>query len=469
MTKSAKWTAALLALGLGTTAVRAAEPTQQDLMAQLDALKAKVSQLEQNQNRVDSRDIDATVAAVLKDASTHSLLVDGTGVNAGWDKKRGQFFLGSEDGSYYIHPGVIFQFRYVANSREHAKTGGDYDTQDGFENTRVKPYFEGNLWGKDISYKFQWATAKIGGTLVLDDAWGAFTFAHGVLGGDLAVRAGQFKNPVVKEETTGDQNQLGIERSYLNQVLGGGFYGPRTQGAEIVLTGNENPLHAELLYSDGNGQINSDFRNFSQTTTTAGGITTTTNSASTNFGVATRVDYKVFGNWADDKQFSAKGDPADLLVFGGGAALSQGDHVNAYTFSADVKYNIGGKISLYAAFIDDYQDFRNQGGPGSRNDYGILAQVGYLFTPAFEMYGRYGYIRFDKNFATGGVKDFHEITAGLNYYLGENGSAGNHAKVSVDLTYLPNGAPKSDGNSDVLSQGGKNDEFILRAQLQLAI
>src|SRR2546423_14987176 len=91
MTKSLKWTAALLALGLGAggcleagpTGQSQQQPTQQELMQQLNDLKAKVAAMEQNQAnqanalaKYDSRDVDATVAAVLKDAHSHSLLVD---------------------------------------------------------------------------------------------------------------------------------------------------------------------------------------------------------------------------------------------------------------------------------------------------------------------------------------------------------------------------------------------------------
>src|SRR4051812_15535105 len=59
------------------------QPTAQDLMAQIDALKAKVAVMEKNQAQYDSRDVDATVAAVLKDANSHSMLIDGTGVTSG--------------------------------------------------------------------------------------------------------------------------------------------------------------------------------------------------------------------------------------------------------------------------------------------------------------------------------------------------------------------------------------------------
>src|SRR6059058_6088851 len=62
MSTSTKWAAALLALGLGATAPSGAhaaepapaspsQPTTQELMAQIEALKAKVGQMEQSQQK----------------------------------------------------------------------------------------------------------------------------------------------------------------------------------------------------------------------------------------------------------------------------------------------------------------------------------------------------------------------------------------------------------------------------------
>src|SRR5882757_4666438 len=156
-TKSLKWTAALLALGLGAGSVLAAEPTQQqptqqELMQQLTDLKAKVAAMEQNQAnqanaqaKYDSRDVDATVAAVLKDADRHSLLVDGGTLTGGWDKSKMGFFLGSEDGNSYFHPGMVWWYRGVANYRQGSPKE---HTQTGFENSLLKPYIDGTLFTK---------------------------------------------------------------------------------------------------------------------------------------------------------------------------------------------------------------------------------------------------------------------------------------------------------------------------------
>ena len=64
-----------------------------------------------------------------------------------------------------------------------------------------------------------------------------------------------------------------------------------------------------------------------------------------------------------------------------------------------------------------------------------------------------------------GEDTFHEIGVGLSWFLGEDGSAGNHAKFSIDLNYLPNGTPAATG-LDYLASPGEN-QIVLRTQFQL--
>jgi hypothetical protein len=112
MTKSKNMAAAALAagaLGLGAGMVRAAEPTTEELMKQIDALQAKVQQLETRQQALNSKDVDATVAAVLRDADKRSELLQMEGFTAGWTKDKG-FRLQSADGNWVLHPGEFVVF-----------------------------------------------------------------------------------------------------------------------------------------------------------------------------------------------------------------------------------------------------------------------------------------------------------------------------------------------------------------------
>lgn len=484
MTKSKKWTAALLALGLGVNSARAAEPTgsaqptQSELMAQIDALKAKVNAMEQKQASFDSRDIDATVAAVLKDADRHSMVVDSGAVTAGWDKSRYGFFISSEDGASTFHPGLLWQFRNVTNYRQNGKPQGtatqskNSDTQNGFENSRLKPYIDGTLFTKDLSYKFQWAFDRNSGALTVDDAIVQYVFAKNVLlGGDLAVKAGQYKPQVFHEEYTGDQASFAADRSLANQLIGGTPVGPRVQGVSLLMTGANTPVHGELMFHDGDGSVNTDFQERRPAVAPA------TIGKTVNKGAAGRIEYKFFGDWKDQSSYTSHLAKSDLLIIGGGIDASEQDHSNSFRYSADVQYKMAEKLSAAAAVYGVYIDSRNVVTSATvpstqRHDLGGMAQLGYEINPAVELFGRYSLVHQDHNFVAvtaGQPQNIHEITAGVNWYLGEKGAFGNHAKITVDATYLPNGSPADFTQADILKNANKKDEFILRAQFQLWI
>ena len=115
-------------------------------------------------------------------------------------------------------------------------------------------------------------------------------------------------------------------------------------------------------------------------------------------------------------------------------------------------------------------EFRQRRGrePAERVDWGALAQVGYLLNSKWEVFGRYDVVLLDDEALEDGDEEtFHEVTAGVNYYLGPDGSHLHRAKLTADVTYLPNGAPSDQTQSGVLA--GEGDQFIVRAQFQLQL
>src|SRR4051812_5759626 len=103
------YAAAMAALGISAS-VFAAEPTAQELMDQIEALKAKVAALEAaQQNQITREDVDATVQSVLRDADKQSQLFAVEGFTAGWSE--GKFLLQSSDGNFLLHPYFWMQFR----------------------------------------------------------------------------------------------------------------------------------------------------------------------------------------------------------------------------------------------------------------------------------------------------------------------------------------------------------------------
>lgn len=96
-------------------------------------------------------------------------------------------------------------------------------------------------------------------------------------------------------------------------------------------------------------------------------------------------------------------------------------------------------------------------------DFGCVAQAAYLHTDRCEGFVRYSLTEFD-NPPAGIDNAIHEICVGANYYLIP--AAPHRAKVTVDLTYLPNGAPPSLAPFGI--SGDTDDaELVLRGQFQL--
>src|SRR5688572_2927648 len=78
--------AAAATVGAWSSRAVGAEPTQAELIQQIEALRAKVEALEANQSaatqRLDSRAVDATVNSVLRDAESRSQLLQAQGFTA---------------------------------------------------------------------------------------------------------------------------------------------------------------------------------------------------------------------------------------------------------------------------------------------------------------------------------------------------------------------------------------------------
>src|SRR5688572_30829522 len=109
--------AAIVAGGLGLcsgaafAAAPGEEPSKQELVEQINALKAQVDRLAANQqvqqDKWTAREVDATVDSVLRDADRRSQLFQVQGFTAGYDK--GKFVIQSEDGNFKLNPNFQLQ------------------------------------------------------------------------------------------------------------------------------------------------------------------------------------------------------------------------------------------------------------------------------------------------------------------------------------------------------------------------
>ena len=437
MTVRKKMAVILAAAGLSSAAAWAEPASTDDLQKQIQALQEQVKELQAQRAKpaYTAKDVDATVDSVLHDADRRSqLLAEGGGFLGGWQD--GRFVIRSADGNYSLSPSIWLQFRSVTNYNDRKSSEGGNNADNGFELRRLKLTFEGTAITKDLYYNFTWATDRKTGNLVNEEAYARYSFAD-----NWAIKAGQYKEMIYQETATSSKKKLAVDVSLAGQLLfGGDTY---SQGVELDYGDHDDSLHALVGFSDGYGSFNTNFQD-----------------PATNpfdFGVYGRVDYKVFGDWKSYADASALGNKKDLLVVGAGGDWSQNGDANVYRPAVDAQWETG-PFAVFGAFIGRYTD----SSAGNNFDWAVLVQAAYLINSQWEIFGRYDYIKLD-NVASGKEDTFHEINAGVNYYL-----HGHNAKVTVDVGWLPNGSPSTQDAIGVLANDG-NNEFYIRGQFQLVL
>ncbi|HLL88948.1 MAG TPA: porin [Tepidisphaeraceae bacterium] len=437
-------TAVAGALSMAASAALAADPVSSgEMMGQIAALRAEVAQLKGEKAAPAST--DATRDGVLRDADGRGALMQAdSAFVAGYSK--GKFLLQSADGKFVFHPTIQFQVRNATNLRDEGGEDGEWEGDNGWELRRTKLGFDGNAFTKDLTYNFVWATNRNGGGLAIEDAWVRYKFAPA-----WGFRVGQFKAPVNHESLVSSKRQLAADVSYFNETLFGSS--PYSQGISLIYD-DGGALRAEVAFTDGYNESNGNFQDPGSGGTDA------------NFGVGGRVEYKVMGEWGAYEDFTALGTKADLLVIGAGADITQTGDTNAYRYVADVQYEVAagqlGGLGLFGQIGGT--TLENGGGTNTNDDdtnWGMSVQAGYMLGDRCEPFARYDYTKFESA-PTGFQDDVHELTVGVNYYF-----VGHNAKVTVDLNYLPNGAPVSAGGLDILQS--QEDQIVIRGQFQLLL
>jgi len=414
--------------------------------ARIRELEARIATLERAEAS-SSKDLAATIDSVLRDAEKRSqLLANGNDASAGYDNG---FFIRAGD-AWSFKPGIQFQFRNVTNFRDNVGSDEDNTIENGFEVHRMRFDFGGNALTKDLTYFFQWESVRSSGDTKLLESWVRYMFSD-----PWGVWIGQMKDQVSHEFTASTKRNLAVENSMVDSLIGGGV-GGYTQGVYLIYGnyGKDQPLNAFLGTHDGAGQMNTDFVD-----------------VAFDWGVNARAEYKFMGDWKNYPDQSAIGTKADLLVLGAGIDWSQNGDGDQVLAALDLQYENASGLGIYGAALMRHRD-EGLTGTDDATDFGGLIEAAYMLTPSWEIFGRYDVTVYDNDilFANGNTEDtFHEFTVGLNYYLGKDGSAGHRAKITVDLTYLPNGAPKSLDGLGILDANNGDDEWILRAQFQLAI
>jgi hypothetical protein len=453
------FTASALALAMTGSSLWAADATttnssQPNLEDQIKSMQAQLDELKAAQKS----QFDATVQDVTQDAQQRSQTLDSGGFTSGY--ANGKFLIQSDDGTFVLHPFLQFQLRNVTTYRNDAKTDGSPDTDNGWEVRRAKFGFEGTVYSPDLHYYFRWATSRTTGTPTLEEGYASYAFNVG-LPDKLTIKGGEFKDEFAHEQLTSSTAQMAAERTLLNDIFTGGD--DYVEGGVVLYNaGNKGgPIRGGISLTNGTNNENVNFQD------------PPTNKW--DYGIAARAEYKVFGDWSAYDQFSSLGLKNPLLVVGGGLSYSEAGDFNQVLETADAQFNTG-PIGLFGALYGRNLANAGVGGAGTATpspakagtanffDSGFIAQASYLFTKQWEAFGRYSYVHFDGGEfpATAGHDNVDEITIGANYYL-----YGQNAKVTTDLTYLPNGTPIADTGADILAS--KGSEYVLRVQFQLLI
>jgi len=423
-------------------------PVQSGQDAKIRELEAKVAALESRQT-LSTQEATATIESVLRDAEQRSKLMAASGdMSAGYDNG---FYIRAGD-AFELRPGLFFQFRNVINYREDTAGAKSDEIDNGFEVRRMRLEMNGTALSKDLEFSFVWDSNREGGGTSLLDAWVKYMFND-----QWGIKGGQFKEPLTHEKLVSSKRQIAVDRSMVDNLLGGSLF-DRVQGVTAIYGGynKNNPLYAEFGITDGGPQsMNTNF--------TKHGF---------DWGAVGRAEYKVMGDWKDYKDFTAKGAKDNLLVVGAGLDWSQAGNGNLVSFTVDGQFETGTGLGVYGAILVQSADQDLTGLTSDTTNWGFVIQGNYLLNPGWEVFGRLDMTIFDNDvvFSPGNSEDtFYEITVGVNHYLGPDGSWMHRAKFTVDLSFLPNGAPQSLTGIDVLDSNNGGNEIVLRSQFQLAI
>jgi hypothetical protein len=433
-----------------------------DLQARIDALESRPAK-----PRSDPADV---MRPIVDDANRRSQLLSTSSTPMGYDPNVG-FIIQSDDGAFSLHPSLLIQARYSANDRNRIIPGhggitgkqGD-DAEDGFEITRLRVSFDGNALTPLLNYYVLVADdASMNQATLLD----AYLMYRVSAQSPLAVKLGQFKDPLWHEQNLLPSRLMAVDRSLVNSLIGGGQT-DRIQGGALVF--DQDRLRGVLGVDDGyNGTNDAAYGAAGSGAIVGAGA----GLAATDWGSFGRGEYLAIGERAPEidpfyeyDQFSARGDKQTILVLGGGFDYSESGANKIMFHTVDAQFTTTSGWAFYGAYLAAYRNlYTNRGvGAGSYYDSGFLLQAAYLLTTRFEPFIRWDYTHLDGRAQPGIIQDnIDEISIGANYYL-----YGQTAKITIDGSWLPNGSPTDVNDLDIL-QNNSHNEFLLRAQFQLAI
>lgn len=430
-------TAAFTLAGLGFMAPAQGDQIT-DMQAQIDALRAELSQVKTTQgdnwlNERRAEEVKGLIMEVLSDADTRASLLN-DGALAGHDGKH--FFIASADGAFAMYLSGQIQFRYIWNNQD--TSTGDED-EGGFQTRRLKLAFDGHISSPKIGYHVKLAHDSSGSTM-LD----TYHISH-QLNDNLEIAGGKMKLPFLREELVSATRQLAVERSSTNEF----FTLNRAEG--VRLTYGEDNWVVNFMVSDG---ANSEISEF--------------DADSSETALTIRGDIALEGDLKQGKDFTGWSGEGQSIILGGAYHMELGDGRNGSSadydaYTVDASYENSG-FNLYGAYIGASID-PDAAGAADRDMNGIVVQGGLHVVPdKFEVFARWEFIDGDVS----GEDDFDAWTLGFNYYIN-----GHQTKFTADVIWLNEDLPTSNPfGASASSNGlglitGTEDEMAVRTQFQL--
>lgn len=456
-----------------------------DAQAEIAALKARLSQLEQKENEnwltaERATQIRQIVNEAIADAKTRGQFLDG-GLQAGY--KNG-FFIQDGD-KFKLVVGGYMQARYSFDKSEvnhegayaDAPVGGDAN---GFDFRRARLIFSGNAFDPNLTFMIAGdfaGAASNSADFQLLDYYTAYKFNQW-----FTLRGGAFLVPFSYAEYT----TAGAQGTDVPTILAP-FDPVRSLGASVLGQPVADKLSYEFMINDGSKA------------NTAGRVDeTATGKLDNRLGFYSRLQWAGNGtltDFADEPDYALHDNLVWML---GGAAGYESQNSSSSAFPSAQKtatiiglpnaagggfltpFNLNGDI--YRATVDAHAKYKgwaahaagffqqiNDNPPaGSTTDTfvrtngdsslfmtGYYAQLGYFLVPRkFEVYGRFGQL-----LSEGLYDRMEEYSLGANYYI-----YGHNLKLQGDVTYIPCEAAYSDS---AVQTTLNTQDILARVQLQL--
>ena len=356
----------------------------------------------------------------------------------------GKFLLSSPEGDFTLNPNVQLQIRNVTNINN--EDGESFeDVENGWEIRRTKVGFKGNAFGKDLNYDIKFAFERDGGGAVLENAFVDYMPERFLGQEGMGLRAGQFKDATFHEETISSSKQTAVDRSLVNESIGGGNT-DFIQGAGPIWEGEK--WQAILLYTDGAGSANTNYRD-----------------GDWDYGFAGRADVILAGDGdavLDD--FSALDTEENSARVGAGFHFAAEGDTRVLWHGVDGQFETARGLGLFAGY---YGRMAESDGEEVFDMGGMLQVSQAIGENGWEAFGRYDFVMFEDEIVLGTDAEdfFHEITFGVNKYW-----KGHKLKMTIDAVYLPNGNPGSNSGIGLRPSGGEfDDQVSIRGQFQLLL